>query len=859
MTTRPPAQRSFGDWLRQRRRALDLSQEELARLVGCSAVTLRKLESEARRPSKQIADRLAEALQVAADDRAAFLRFARGDPFAAPAAAAAPPGLELSALAPRHGNTPALPVREPGTIVLSGVPHGYNLPIPLTSFIGREAEVAEVKRLISTTRLVTLTGPGGTGKTRLALQVARELVERFPDGTWLAELAPLADPALIAQTVAVVLGLKEEASRSILDTLIEHLRDRQLLLLLDSCEHLVQGCARLAEALLQACPGLLILSTSRETLGVLGERSFYVPSLSIPDPGAMLAVDALQSYAAVRLFVERAAIVSPGFALTRENAPAVAQVCQRLDGIPLAIELAAARLRMLAVEQIAARLAEHDSFRLLTGGNTSALPRHQTLQALFDWSYELLAAAEQTLLRRLAVFPGGWTLEAAEVVGAGDGVATGEVFDLLARLIDKSLVLVEDHDGLRRYRLLETIRQYALAKLGAGSEADAARRRQAAFYLALIEASESENPATLPLRSGRLKALESEQDNLRAALAWCQPTTGGVAAGGAELGLRLASALDWFWFSMGHWRESQSWLEAALAHPQAAHYPRALAQALESLGTILALRGDYVAGQAQLARSLRLFQELRDRPRIAWLLNRLGWVAREHGDTPTARLRLEESLALYRELEDEVGIAWSSLTLGEVADTRADAAWATALLEESLTLFQERQVRLGIAWARNHLGHMAQLQGDYARAAEWHAQSLPLFRELGESLGVAWAHQSLGETAMAQGDDARATAHFAEAVGLFRDLGDRAGMARCLAGLAGAAAGQPAYAARLWGMADGLRQSIGARESSTARATRERLMAQAREQLGEAGFAEEWATGRGASSDQAIDQILQSN
>jgi len=830
MNNRGQPQRSFGDWLRQRRRALDITQEEFARLVGCSAVTLRKLEAETRRPSKQIAERLAEVLHLPAQDRSAFLRFARGDPFAELEMSATVAGALLDSQAALH-----------------------NLPIPLNSFVGRENELADIRRLVSTARLVTLTGPGGTGKTRLALQTARELLEQFPDGVWLAELAPLSDPAHVPQTVAAVFGLKEEATRSLLDTLIQALHSRHLLLVLDSCEHLVKASAGLAESLLQTCPDVRVLSTSREALGVPGEQSFYVPSLSIPDLSAPLPVETLQNYEAVRLFVERAMIVSPGFALTRDNAAAVAQVCQRLDGIPLAIELAAARLRLLAVEQIAERL--DDLFRLLAGGSRTALPRHQTLQALFDWSYDLLSAAEQILLRRLAVFPCGWTLEGAEAVGADQELATADIFELLARLIDKSLVFVEAHGELRRYRQLETVRQYALAKLAASGEAEAARLRQAAFYLHLIEANEAAQPTTLPVRSGGLRGLELEIDNLRAALAWCQS-----AAGGAELGLRLASALDWFWFSRGYWSEAQGWLQSALGHPQAARYPHALAQALESLGTILVLRGDYGSGQVQLARSLRLFRELDERPMVAWLLNRLGWAAREHGDKAAARQRLEESLALYQDLKDELGRAWSALTLGDVADTAGEAAWASPLLEASLAQFEQSGVRLGAAWARNHLGHAAQLQGDFERAAQMHAASLTEFLQLGESLGVAWAHQGLGETALAQGDDPQATAHFTVGLGLFRDLGDRAGLAWCLAGTAGAcAAAQPATAAWLWGAAEALRQSIGAREGPNSRATHERLMARARDQLGEAAFAENWAAGRAATAEQAMARVTRSH
>jgi predicted ATPase/DNA-binding XRE family transcriptional regulator len=398
-------ERSFGNWLRQHRRALDLTQAELAHQVGCSAITLRKLEAEERRPSKQIAERLADVLQVAPDDRPAFLRFARGDPFAAPSSSPAVPQPEQPK-APRH-----------------------NLPLQLTSFIGREKEIAEIGRVLSQrsgVRLLTLTGPGGTGKTRLALQVAADLVADVRDGVWLIELAPLADPALVSQTVAAVLGLREVPGRRVSDALVDYLRSKQLLLVLDNCEHLIQACAELAEKLLNACLNLTILATSREGLGVAGERSFPVSSLSAPDDQYTTPIATLSQFEAVRLFVERASAVLPGFEVNNSNALAIATICLQLDGNPLAIELAAARVQLLTVEQIANRL--DDRFQLLTGGRRTVLPRHRTLAAMIDWSYDLLSEPERVLLRQLAVFAGGWTLEAAEVVCGDVSLA---VLDLL--------------------------------------------------------------------------------------------------------------------------------------------------------------------------------------------------------------------------------------------------------------------------------------------------------------------------------------------------------------------------------------------------------------------------------------------
>jgi predicted ATPase/DNA-binding XRE family transcriptional regulator len=382
---------SFGQWLRQHRRALDLTQEELAARVGCSAITLRKLEAEERRPSKQIAERLAEVLNVSPEARADFLRFARGDPFAAPYAAAA-------------GRIPVIE------------PRRDNLPLQLTSFIGREREIADIGRLLtgSAARLVTLVGTGGSGKTRLSQQAVTGVLPAFADGAWLVELAPLADPALVDSTTAVVLGLEPAPGRAPLAQLLDDLRPKHLLLVLDNCEHLLQACAELAESLLRVCPRLVILATSREGLGVPGESLYHVGSLSLAEADERPTPDTLAGSEAVRLFVERAADRLADFSLTEANAPAVDQICRQLDGIPLALELAAARVTVLPVDQIAARL--NVRFQLLTGGSRTALPRHQTLQALIDWSYDLLSEPEARLLRRLAVFAGGWTLEAAEAV-----------------------------------------------------------------------------------------------------------------------------------------------------------------------------------------------------------------------------------------------------------------------------------------------------------------------------------------------------------------------------------------------------------------------------------------------------------
>jgi tetratricopeptide (TPR) repeat protein len=457
------------------------------------------------------------------------------------------------------------------------------------------------------------------------------------------------------------------------------------------------------------------------------------------------------------------------------------------------------------------------------------------------------------------VFAGGWTLEAAETVGAGEAVTPGDVVELLAHLIDKSLVSVEAPAEFTRYRLLETIRQYSLAKLAASGEADLVRRRHAAYYLAVAEPGGSNRWGDFDLQPVWLDQVETEHDNMRAALTWTQSATGS-----AELGLRLAGALAQFWFWREYWYEGRDWLEAALAHADAegVNHPPARAGLLRVLGGMRALLADYAAGEALLATSLQLFQELGDTYMSAWSLERLGWLARERGDAATARRRLEESLTLFRQLGHEHGIAWASVTLGEVAVMLEDGPWATALIEEALTLFHRHGITLGMGWALNHLGHVAQIQGKYEQAIRLHEESLPLFRKIGpKNLGVGWAFQGLGESALAQDDAALAVRHFMEALGLFRDMGDRTGMAWCLAGLAGAAASseEPERAAWLWGAAEALRQSIGARPAPAARATRERLQAQVHAQLGDDTFNEAWAGGGAATPEQAIARALQSN
>ncbi len=532
--------------------------------------------------------------------------------------------------------------------------HPTNLPVQVTSFIGRAHEQAGVLALLERSPLVTLTGAGGAGKTRLLLQVAVAALETCPDGVWLVELASLADPALVAQAVAAVLGVREEPGRPLSATLAAYLQPKALLLLLDNCEHLVGACAEQCTGLLRTCPKLRILASSREGLAVAGETTYRVPSLSVPDLEHLPVPEQLAGYEAVQLFLERARARRPEFSLSAKNARAVALICARLDGMPLAIELAAARVSVLPVEGIAARL--DDRFRLLTGGPRSALPRQQTLRATLDWSHDLLSDRERLLLRWLSVFAGGWTLEQAEEVCAGQGIEAWEVLDVLGSLVNKSLILPEERDGEAHYWLLETIREYALERLAMSGEQVEFRRRHAGYYLRLAEAAEPELHG--PQQGRWLNQLEIEHDNLRAALAWS------LGGGAPESGLRLAAALCDFWLRLGHLSEGRTWIEQALleleepeptrATPRdgaavASQAPRwqMAARLHESYGDILLLIGQPAPARAAYQQAL---DQVQSTERI-----RPGRLRRKSGNAWKAQTRYDEALHAYELAESALG------------------------------------------------------------------------------------------------------------------------------------------------------------------------------------------------------------
>ncbi len=621
-----------------------------------------------------------------------------------------------------------------------------NLPAELSSFVGRDRELRELSGLLSTTRLLTLTGAGGMGKTRLAFRIAANAAANYPHGVWLVRLDAVADGALVCAAIAEVLDVREQPGRSLLECVTQAIGSRHLLLVVDNCEHLIQACAELAEALLKACPQLQILATSRESLNVAGERAWSVPPLSLPEPHQVASANQLSLCEAVRLFIERALSARPSFALTDKNAPAVALLCRRLDGIPLAIELAAARVKALSVEEIAHRL--DDCLRLLTVGSRTALPRQQTLQAAFDWSYDLLSEPERVLFRRLGVFSGGWTLETAEQVCAREGIALEDVLDLLSSLVDKSLVTAEERDGAVRYRLLETMRQYALDRLERGGEAEALRRQHAQYFLALAEQAEPQLSGAGQLHW--VERLEVEHDNLRAALRWC------VHGRDAERGLRFGAALWRFWRIHGHLTEGRDRLTQVLGLSCDGMPSRPRAMVLNAASVLARYQCDFTVASLLLEESLAIFRELGDQRGIADVLNNQGVWARHQGNYTLASCLHEESLAIRREIGDQWGIASSLTTLGHLAFAQRDYAQGRTLYERSQVIFRELGDLWWLGMVLNAQGDLAQEQGDYMAAASLYEEGLAVARKVGGMQSIARCAEGLAQVAAAQGQAGRA-------------------------------------------------------------------------------------------------------
>jgi predicted ATPase/DNA-binding SARP family transcriptional activator/DNA-binding CsgD family transcriptional regulator len=723
----------------------------------------------------------------------------------------------------------------------------HNLPTPRTSFVGREREIVELKRELAMTRLLTLTGVGGAGKTRLALEVARDLAGAYQDGVWLVELAPLSEGTLVPQAVARAMKIREQPGRPLADTLTEALHKKATLLVLDNCEHLADPVAHLADTLLDSCSHLRVLTTSRETLEVEGGVVWRVSSLSTPDTDRLPADGELMRYDAVRLFVERTRLKLSAFEITPQNATAVAEVCRKLEGIPLAIELAAARMDVLTAQQIAQRLDR--ALGLLTGGR-AADHRHRTLRATLDWSHELLSEPERKLFGRLSVFAGGWTLEAAEAVGEGDGIEEGDVVELFLMLVDKSLVVSEAEEGGFRYGMLEPVRQYAQEKLEESGETQAMKRAHAEYFIALAEEAEPR------LWGSGDKAwfyrLEAEHDNMRAALFWT------VEHEEAELALRLSGALRWFWRARGYHGEGRRWLERALSE-EGRTSAEARAKALDGVGWLASEQRDIDRVEAVAQEGLKLCNEAGIGGVIlADFKNLLGEAAWLRGDHERAAELFEEGLVLHREARNTRGIAWSVCSLAVVSSELGDYERAKELYEEGVALAREMGGALPLADLLISLGYEYLLEGDHERARALNEEAAQLYRKRGSKGGLRYAIDNLGWAALVREDHERAKALHEESLVLCKEIGDKDIGSASVEGLACSAAsrGEAQRAARLYGAAAMLREAVAYLQTPRERALGEPYLAAARSRLSDAEWEMAFAEGQAMSFEEAVEYAL---
>jgi predicted ATPase/class 3 adenylate cyclase len=1002
---------SFGYWLRRRRKALDLTQAELARQANCSVALIQKIETDARRPSRQLAELLAASLGLVAEERAAFVQAARAERAVGELRVAAEPvSVEdqalphgtltflftdiagsarlwernpqhmeaallrhdqlLRAAIARHGGAvfktvgdgvyavftqahlavaaalwaqqhlreepwqlyeppqvrmaihsgPVEPVGgdyfgpvlnrtarllaagHGGQVLLSlaaeelareQLPPGAhlqdlgihrlkdlslperifqlsaenlpatfpalrtldssqsNLPAQPTALIGREQDVAAVVMLLRghDARLLTLTGPGGVGKTRLALQAAAELLDSFPDGVYFVDLASVREPEQLAPVIAQALGVGEANGRNLLSSLRFYLADKQQLLVLDNFEQVLDG-APIVASLLATAPRLKVLITSRERLRLRGEHEQVVATLALPER-ATLPLDQLSQYAAVTLFIERARAAHSRFLVTNATAPAVAEICMRLDGLPLAIELAAARAKLFSPQALLARLSSR--LNLLTGGQRDLPARQQTLRSTIAWSYELLNDAEQRLFRRLGIFVGGCTIEAAIQICGAPGQLESELLDAIEGLIDRSLLRhSEMATGVRRIQMLETIREFALEQLTASGQLDELRGRHTGYYLTLAEQEIVREDGSEDDQA--LKALVfPEYDNLLEALEWNRTT-----AGDLERAVRLANAMTMYWFDQALRREAIGILERIVDHPAAFRRTAAFAWGYFNLAQFLGLTGNFEAARARFEQALEVARELELKWMQSLLLTRIGWVAREQGSSAAAWSILNDSMAIAREVEEEYLMGTLLNTTAGVAILDEDAGRAEALLEQCRALMQGVMSDNSVdVWTLNHLGHAAQLRGDFALAMHLHRESLNCFTPSFHAAAL-WAYHGLGESALGLGELEEAASWLAQALDVSRVADDLSGRAWCLASFGSLAAlsGRPERAATLWGAAELLRTRIGARTAPAVRATYERAQAIARGQLDAETFAAAWAAGERLSPEQAYSYAL---
>jgi Predicted ATPase len=779
-------------------------------------------------------------------------------------------------------NTSGLPLTFPPLKTLDSFPN--NLPTQLTSFIGRENEIAEVKQELESHRLVTLTGSGGTGKTRLSLQVAADLLDHFDHGVWFVELAPLTDPQLIPQTILSVIGISEQQGKTPLELLQDYLHEKKILMVLDNCEHLIEASARVVNALLNAAPHLRVMASSREALGVKGEASYPVPSLSLPDIKHLPLIEQLSQYEAVRLFIDRALLVAPHFVVDKDNAPHIAQICHRLDGIPLAIELAAARVKMLSVEQISKRL--DDRFRLLTGGARTSMPRQQTLRALIDWSYDLLSKNERLLLCRLSVFAGGWALEAAEEICAGDGIESYEILDLLSQLVNKSLVVVQDsQSGETRYRMLETLRQYTREKLLEVGDGEMIRDRHLAYFVKLAVQAEPELHYSNQVFW--LNKLDDEIDNFRMGIEW-------ALGNDVEAGLRIA-AIPWrFWLGRGYFQEVGTWLQSLLEqhkttdalHAQAlaihsscifrqGNFPEAVRLAKQSLeiartvsdprtealslaflGVTMAIQGNMAEGGPLLEQALAIYRSLGDKIGQAGTTELLS---ANNKDMERALAYALESVALAREMGDLSGLVPRLCMLARLTFWTGDLKSPSAWLEEALSISRQLNDRSAEAYTISTYGNFAYWQGNYPQAIAYHEEAIRLNEKIGDHYQNLWAQVNKAYAVLRQGDIQKARALFADNIQSTQKASLTIALVYTVEGLASLSVsrGQLERAARLFAWADARRDEIGDHRPPIEQASVERDLAIVQSTLNEATLEKHSREGRAMSTEQAIALALE--
>jgi predicted ATPase/DNA-binding XRE family transcriptional regulator len=836
---------TFGTWLRGERRRLDLSRQALADRAGCAEITLRRIEFGTLKPSRELAQILLNQIGIPAAEQDRWIAFARG----------------LSG----YPNQPAQPLS-------TGPPS--NLPVFLTIFVERPREIAEIQHLLNRHRLVTMTGSGGVGKTRLAGKIGEQVLEEFPGGVWMADLAPQTNPDLVAQTLAAVFGIKPQSRIAYLELLVTFLRPRKTLLILDNCEHLSQICAQLGEKLLKNCPDLKILATSREALKVMGEAVYRVPSLGIPEEQGTL--DQYRQYASIRLFEERAQLVQSDFSLTMENIPAVVQVCRRLDGLPLAIELAAARVDIFSIEQIAARLEK--SFDLLTKGSRTALPRQQTLRGSIEWSWDLLPEAERTVLRRLAVFVSGWTLDSAEAVCSGNGIEAAQVVDLMTQLAEKSLVSVNQAAGMeRRFNLHEMICQFAAEQMEM-DEADHTRTRHLRYFLRFSELAE---PALHgPKQLAWLARLNDEQSNLRAALSWAARTD--IEAGLYIIG-RLYNELDL--------HEGYQWAFEFTGLPESHKFPMArtkalLAQAdilwrfqqfdlsrlaadeclelsrlcldregefdsLMIIGAIVQLQEGMERSVEYIEQALALARSLGDIWRQAGALSALAWDQR---DKERSRKYRGEAIPLFRQAGDWRSLAFMLAIFGDTLLANGETQAAQPLLEESLELNRRMNSKSGMEFILVARSRQAILDGDHAKARLHLQEWLALAEELGNRMGYLYGRARLGQVALSEGNLEEGYQILSETVLEFQKDENLAGLAFTMERIAHfySFSNMPNRSARLIGWVDGILEKIGAPRPSTEQAEVEHDVAKCISRLGKGGYTKAYDQGR----DMALEDVV---